>query len=55
MPHQWQDSLKRSRNVCTVQMCLKLLKPFFSFNVEENGNGDDNNDAPEDKVGVVVF
>ena len=55
MPHQWQDSLKRLRNVCTVQMCLKLLKPFFSFKVEEHGNGDDNHDAPKDKVGVVVF
>ena len=32
-----------------------MLKPFFSFKVEEHGNGDDNHDAPEDKIGVVVF
>ena len=34
---------------------LKLLEPFFSFEVEEHGDGDDHHDAPEDKVGVVVF
>ena len=34
---------------------LKLLEPLFSFEVKEHGDGDDDHDAPEDGVGVVVF